>query len=192
MYNMNSKQSIRKVWVCCSASPKTKQEYLNSGYDLGQFLTTLNIQVVYGAGEKGMMGALAKGSASKGGKPYGVITKQLVGKESVTGVHITQVVDTMFERKEIMMNMSDAYLFTYGGIGTMDELYEALTLKKLNSENKPIIVHDPVDGKFRKLIEDQFNALFELGGVIDVNPNELIIYTKNNLELLDALNKKGV
>jgi len=174
---------IKSAWVCCAASPNTLEEYKIGGFILGQQLAYNDIQLVYGAGEKGVMGSTAEGYRSADKEPFGVITKHLIGKEVVTGKNTSVCTRNMFDRKRHMMEMSDCYVFTAGGVGTLDEIFEVLTLRVIKEEDKPIYIYDPVNNMFADIVQRTLKDIQALG-VIDYDANEHITYTDSVAELI--------
>lgn len=131
--------NINKVVVFCGSSIGHNEIYKQSAIELGNYLADNNIGMIYGAGKIGMMGAVADTMLAKNGEVIGVIPDLLKHEEvmhsSVTELIITK---TMSERKVKMSKLTDAYITLPGGFGTLDELYEALTLQQLYIETKPV------------------------------------------------------
>ena len=104
---------------------------------LGTVLAQRQITVVYGGGRVGLMGALADSALAAGGRVIGVIPQMLLDREvGHAGLSQLHVVSTMSERKQLMSDLADAYLVLPGGIGTMDELFEAWTWTQLGLQQK--------------------------------------------------------
>lgn len=131
--------SIKRVAVFCGASIGHNKIYKNSAIELGNYLANNNIELVYGAGKIGMMGAVADSVLDKKGKVIGVIP-DLLRNEEVMHPNISEIIatKTMSERKIKISKLSDAYIALAGGYGTLDELYEALTIQQLYIEKKPV------------------------------------------------------
>jgi len=105
-----------------------------------------NVDLVYGGGRLGLMGLIADSVLAGGGKVFGVIPKALVNLEVAhTGVTELQTVETMHERKAQMTDLADAFLALPGGIGTLDELFEAWSWNALGYHAKPFCLLN-VDG----------------------------------------------
>jgi len=136
---------MNSICVFCGASAGQRPAYLELASELGNLLARRNITVVYGGGRVGLMGALADAALAAGGRVIGVIPQMLVDKEVAhTGLTELQVVHSMAERKARMGQLADAFLTLPGGIGTMDELFEAWTWTQLGLQRKPcgLLNHD--------------------------------------------------
>lgn len=129
---------IKRVCVFCGSSPGIRAEYVNAARELGRVLVNRNLGLVFGGGRVGMMGELANVVIAGGGEVIGVIPRRLVDREIAhTGVSELRVVSSMGERKALMAELSDAFVALPGGIGTVDELFEALTWDQLGIHTKP-------------------------------------------------------
>ena len=130
---------INSITVFCGASIGSHKIYQEKAEELGAFLGEHNITLIYGGGKVGLMGAVADEVLKSGGKAIGIIP-ELLHKEEIVHPNINEVVvpKTMSERKVLMSKKTDAYVILPGGMGTLDELFEALTLQQLKIEQKPI------------------------------------------------------
>lgn len=131
---------MNKIVVFCGSSLGFNPVYKEAAIKLGNYFANNSISLVYGGGKVGMMGILADTILTKKGNVIGVIPKLLEKEEEVvhTGVAEMIVCKTMSERKVIMSKLVDGYITLPGGFGTLDELFEALTLSQLQIEQKPI------------------------------------------------------
>ena len=106
---------------------------------MATFLAKLGIGIVYGGGNVGIMGVIADAALAAGGEVIGVIPESLLAKElshaGVTELHVTR---SMHERKQRMVDLSDAFIALPGGFGTLDELFETLTWLQLGFHGKPV------------------------------------------------------
>jgi len=142
---------MNSLCVFCGSSSGNGSRYLEAARLVGQRLAEENIELVYGGGSVGLMGAVADACLKAGGQVVGVITRQLLDLEvGHQGCSELIVVDSMLERKEVMLNRSDAFLSLPGGIGTLDELFEMLCGSQLDLHQKPSALLD-VDGYFEAL-----------------------------------------
>lgn len=132
---------IKKIVVFCGSSLGFSSVYKNAAIALGNYFADNNIELVYGGGKIGMMGILADTILEKGGNVVGIIPK-LLQKEEVLHPKVKQmlITKTMSERKVLMSKMVDAYITLPGGLGTLDELFEALTINQLFIEQKPVAI----------------------------------------------------
>jgi len=130
---------MKKVVVFCGSSVGFNAVYKEAAIELGKYFANNNIELVYGGGKIGMMGVLADTVLAKNGKVTGVIPA-LFKKEEVVHTGISEVIVTkkMSDRKVIMSKLIDGYITLPGGFGTLDELFEALTLNQLHIEQKPV------------------------------------------------------
>ena len=128
----------RLAVYCGSASPEDPR-YLQLAYDTGAALAARGIGTVYGGGKAGLMGALANGALDAGGEVIGIIPQALVDME-VANMDCTElhVVDTMHQRKQAFTDLSDGFVTLPGGVGTMDELWEAVSWSQLGYHSKPV------------------------------------------------------
>jgi uncharacterized protein (TIGR00730 family) len=130
---------VKRVCVYAGSSVGARPDYLAAAREVGTLLAGRGFGVVYGGGNVGLMGALADAALAAGGEVIGVIPHALAAKElahpTVTQLH---AVETMHERKARMAAESDAFLALPGGIGTLEELFEALTWLQLGLHTKPV------------------------------------------------------
>ena len=139
---------IHSVAVYCGSSPGHDLKYPAIARARGQLLAARGIRLVYCGGGVGMMGAVANGVLEGGGAVTGVIPVFLNTRElKHDGVTDMRVVDTMHERKQIMVTESDGFIALPGGFGTLDELFEVLTWSQLAIHDRPVGILN-VDGYF--------------------------------------------
>lgn len=132
---------IKSICVFCGASPGVKPEYAQVAAQVGGLLAILGIEVVYGGGKVGLMGAVANGALEAGGKVTGIIPQALMRKELAHDqVQELIVVETMHERKALMHERSQAFLTLPGGAGTLEELFEVWTWAQLGYHQKPCAI----------------------------------------------------
>lgn len=129
---------MKKICVYCGSSSGRKPEYIEAAHSLARLLAQRGIGLVYGGASVGIMGAIADAVLSNGGEVVGVIPRALVEKEvSHEGLTELKVVDTMHERKAVMMDVADGFIALPGGLGTLEELFEVLTWSQLGFHKKP-------------------------------------------------------
>jgi uncharacterized protein (TIGR00730 family) len=129
---------MKSLCVFCGSSPGNDPAYLETARAVGALIADLQLTLVYGGGRVGLMGALADAALHAGGRVVGVIPQLLLDKEvGHAGLSELHVVDTMAQRKQVMGDLSDGFLTLPGGIGTMDELFEAWTWTQLDLHRKP-------------------------------------------------------
>ena len=163
----------------------TEPTYSQAARKLGEAIVKSNLQLVYGAGNLGLMGLLADTVLSAGGTVVGVIPKFLTRKEVAhTGLTTLHVVETMHERKALMTSLSDAFVAMPGGIGTLEEFFEVWTWIQLGLLKKPLGLLN-TDGFFAPLL--QFvDSLVERGFIKAAHRNLLVVETSPS-ELLSRL-----
>jgi uncharacterized protein (TIGR00730 family) len=144
---------IRNVTVFCASSKKTADKYLKATREIADILLGNEIGVIYGGGAVGLMGCLADRFIEKGGSIKGVIPEFMVKVEwAHPGVHDMIIVKDMHERKKLLIENTDAVIALPGGTGTLEELMEVLSLKRLGKFFKPIILVN-TDGFYDNLLE---------------------------------------
>jgi uncharacterized protein (TIGR00730 family) len=145
--------TISSVCVYCGSSSGRQPAYLQAARTLGRVLVRRNLHVVYGGAKVGLMGALADAALEAGGRVTGVIPRALAGKEVAhDGLSELIVTESMHERKMIMAERSDACIALPGGIGTLEELFEAWTWTQLGFQKKPCGLLDTA-GYFDALVQ---------------------------------------
>ena len=152
--------SIASVCVYCGSSLGANPRHTDAARHLGTQLAAHGIRLVYGGGRIGLMGQIADAVLAGGGQVIGVIPEHLqIQEKGHRGVTELHVVASMHERKNLMFELSDAFVILPGGFGTLDEAFEMLTWRQLQLHDKPILFLN-IDGywtPFAKLV-DQFIA----------------------------------
>ena len=134
-----------KIAVYGAASSLIDDLYKQAGTELGRKMVERGHGLVFGGGANGMMGAVAKGVYEKGGYLLGVVPQFFHDTNAeISFKHCTDYIytNTMRERKKEMEEKCDAFIITPGGIGTLDEFFEILTLKQLGRHNKAIAIYN--------------------------------------------------
>ena len=133
--------AIRSVCVFCGSRSGDDPSFARSAERLGTALGGRGIRTVFGGGRVGLMGILADAALAAGGEVIGVIPTRIetleVAHRGVTELHR---VESMHERKQLMFELSDAFVILPGALGTLDEAFEALTARQLRFADKPIVV----------------------------------------------------
>jgi uncharacterized protein (TIGR00730 family) len=163
MNTTNESQPRRAVCVYCASSRTSHPEYREAAFRLGAVLAEQELEVVYGGGARGSMGALADGALSKGGRVVGVLPKFMADLEwGHPGLTELELVEDMRIRKHMMLTRSQAAIALPGGCGTLEELLEAITLKRLGLYLNPILLintrgfFDPLLELLARAIEERF------------------------------------
>lgn len=152
---------IQKVCVYCASSRQADPLYRNSAEKLGEILAENSIILVYGGGAVGSMGALARGALSKSGEVIGIIPRFMVDLEW-GNKNLSQliIVKNMQERKKKMIEGVDAAIALPGGTGTLEELLEAITWKRLGLFLNPIVIVNTA-GFYNPLLEQLNHSINE-------------------------------
>lgn len=158
-------RTLRSVCVFCGSRPGDDPEYLRAASELGAAIAQRGLTLVYGGARVGLMGAVANAALAASGRVIGVIPKGLVAKEIVhDALPELYLTETMHERKDRMMLLSDAFVSLPGGFGTYDELFEAITLAQIGFHEKPSALlnvngfFDPMVNLLRHTIDHAFAA----------------------------------
>jgi len=178
--------NITKVAVYCGSAPGSSPIFADCARATAKALVEHGVDLVYGGGRLGLMGLMADSVLALGGKVYGVIPHLLVKLEVAhTGLTELHRVDTMGERKAVMSELSDGFLCLPGGIGTLDELFEAWSENALGFHKKPFCLLN-VDGFWDGLIEFMDHAT-ESGFLSAQRRKQLLVATTpaEALKLLD-------
>ena len=130
---------MKRLAVYCGSATPADPRYLELAETIGRDLAGRGIGVVYGGGRLGLMGAVAKGALDAGGEVIGVIPDALANSE-VANHDCTELytVSGMHERKQRFTDLSDGFITIPGGVGTMDELWEAMSWAQLGYHTKPV------------------------------------------------------
>jgi len=165
---------MKKIAVFCGSSIGFNEIYKNEAIKLGNYFIENNIGLVYGGGKIGMMGILADTIIEKKGEVIGVIPG-LLRHEEVAHTNITEMIvtKTMSKRKVKISKLVDGYIALPGGFGTLDEIFEALTLGQLGIETKPVGILN-TNGFFNYLIL-QLDVMVTEGYLKQSNKEMLII-----------------
>lgn len=133
----------RSVCVFCGSRSGAEPAYLDAAEATGRMIAARGWQLVYGAGDRGLMGAVAAAALAAGGDTLGVIPLHLIpregGRRDLTRFVVTE---DMHERKKVMFMNSDAVVVLPGGAGSLDEFFEVLTWRQIGLHAKPILVLD--------------------------------------------------
>lgn len=131
-------QPLKSVAVYCGSASGTRDEFAQAARALGTELARRGLRLVYGGGNVGLMGEVANAALAAGGAVTGVIPTQLVDRELAhPGVEL-EVVETMAQRKTRMEQLADGYVCLPGGVGTLEELMEVLTMQQLGHVTGPV------------------------------------------------------
>ncbi len=128
-----------RVCVFCGSSPGNNERYLDAARELGSALVHRGHDLVYGGVSTGLMGALAETVMADGGEVIGIIPEDMLAREKgKLDITDLRVVETMHQRKQMMSDLSVAFVALPGGMGTFEELCEILTWAQLGIHDKPV------------------------------------------------------
>ncbi|MEM0993527.1 MAG: TIGR00730 family Rossman fold protein [Bacteroidota bacterium] len=179
-----SEHKVQSVAVYCGSQFGNKPIYKQTAEAVALALVKRNIAVVYGGGDVGLMGVVANTALTHGGKVTGVMPKFLMEIEGHYDLTESIIVDTMHERKTIMVDRSDGFLILPGGFGTLDEFMEITTWAQLKLHHKPIGLYN-VNGYYDHLIAHIDHMIAE-GFILPIYRD--LILDDNDLErLLDRM-----
>lgn len=135
--------TISSVCVFCAASPNLDEKFVIAAQKLGYFLAHEGMDLVYGGGGSGLMGAVSDAVMEKNGHVLGFMPQDLMALEDASS-RITRltIIHDMHERKKCMYKQADAFVVLPGGFGTLDELCEVVTWRNLGFHKKPVIIVD--------------------------------------------------
>jgi len=184
-------QSLRSVCVFCGSRFGNSPQYSLVAQELGKLIALNGLRLVYGAGDVGLMGEIAKAAQKNGGRILGVIPEHLLKLEvAKTDLDTFIVTENMHERKKVMFSNSETIVVMPGGVGTLEEFFEVLTWKQLGLHTKDIILlnvegfWDSLLGLIEGLVESKFanrkilsqfivvNSVKELTTIILEKPSE--------------------
>jgi len=167
---------MKHVCVFCASSSKVSDIYTNEAQKLAKSLVANDYGIVYGGGAVGLMGAIADSALADGGEVKGIIPRFMVEVEwEHPGVRDMIHVDTMAQRKALLIEQVDAVVALPGGTGTLEELFEVVSLKKLGLFHQPIILvntrgfFNPLLEMMDKMVKEKFmrEAHLQLWQVVD-------------------------
>lgn len=154
---------MKSVVVFCGSSFGADEVYEKQAFRLGQVLAERKIELVYGGAQVGLMGAVANGALSKGGRVIGVLPHFLSARE-IAHPQLSEMilVESMHERKKIMSDLAEGIIAMPGGLGTLEELFEMLTWAQLGLHSKPVALFnikgfwDPLATLIQSMVDKGF------------------------------------
>jgi len=178
---------MRRVCVFCGSSAGARPAYAEAARAVGQLLVERGLGLVYGGGNVGLMGVVADAVLAAGGEVVGVIPHALMAREiGHPGVTTMHVVDSMHERKALMAEHADAFIALPGGVGTFEELFEAITWTQLGLHAKPCGILN-VAGFYDDLLRFLDRAWAE--GFIKPDTRAIVKASADPASLLDLLER---
>jgi hypothetical protein len=179
--------NVKRLAVYCGSAPGSEPMFADATRATASAMVSRGVDLVYGGGRLGLMGLVADSVLAKGGRVYGVIPEALVNLEVAhTGVTELFTVANMHERKAKMTDLADAFLALPGGIGTLDELFEAWSWNALGYHAKPFCLLN-VGGFWDGLIEFMDHAT--QSGFLSASRRAQLLVAKTPEEALEALDE---
>ena len=186
------------ICIYGASSRKLAQEYYDAAEALGALMAQQGHTLVFGGGQEGIMGAVARGAHAHGGKIIG-IAPRFFDRPGILFEECTEFIytDTMRERKALMEEHSEAFMVLPGGIGTYEEFFEMLTLKQLGRHNKPMVMlntrgyYNPMAAMLQNTVDEGFMSAdcLELYGVCN-SPEEALDYILNAKLVTGSIERK--
>lgn len=171
-----------RICIFCGAHAGNNERFREIASQTSRALVEAGYGIVYGGGRVGLMGTVADAALEAGGEVIGVIPEALASAEvahhGVTQLHVVQ---TMHERKALMVDLSDGFVALPGGFGTMDEFHEILTWRQLGIHNKPIVLVN-IDGYYNDLV--RLYDRMERDGFVRPATRALFVVVSNAEQLL--------
>jgi uncharacterized protein (TIGR00730 family) len=183
--NAGVQPSPRSLCVFCGARSGADARYAQVARETGAGIARRGWTLVFGGGHVGLMGATADAALAVGGTVVGIIPERLMAREAGhTGVTRLEVVPDMATRKDRMIAISDAFVVLPGGLGTLDELFEVLTLRQIGYHDKPTGILN-LDGYYDGLLAALSG--FARNGLVDPRELDRLIVEDAVERLLDRL-----
>ena len=178
-------KELESVCVFCASSLGARPLYAESARGFGAALAARGITLVFGGGCVGLMGELADATLAAGGRAIGVIPRPLVEREIAhRGLTALHVVETMHERKQMMVDLADAFVMLPGGFGTWDEFCEVATWAQLGIHQKPLGVLN-IGGYYDPMLAMADRAVTE--GFVNAVRRDNLVVDDDGARLLDRL-----
>ena len=178
--------AIKQVGIFCGSNEGKDPRFLEAALQLGAILGSKHITLIYGGGTRGLMGAVARTAKQHGSRIISVVPQRFAGHQILEETDETLMVDTMQDRKKLMIDRSDAFIILPGGMGTLDEFSEVFTLQLLGLSGRPVALLNTA-GFFKPLI-----SLMETmvdSGFLKSSCWDLLIIKEHPQEILQALEK---
>ena len=177
--------TIKKISVFCGAHLGKSPEYKIAAEQIGKLMAEKNLEVIFGGGNVGLMKVVADTAIENGGKVTGITLRSLHEFELTNPIiNETIITDSLFERKEKFLDMSDAFIVLPGGVGSMDELLEVMVSNQLGGINKPVGLLN-IDGYYdgflewlQRSVDDEF---------VSIENQKQVLVSNNAEELLEII-----
>jgi hypothetical protein len=182
---MSAQPAPRRITVFCGSATGHDERHATEARALGRAMADHGIGLVYGGGSIGLMGAIADTVLERGGEVIGVIPRTLWEREvGHRGLTDLRIVETMHERKAMMAELGDAFVALPGGLGTLEELFEAWTWSQLGLHRKPCAILDAT-GYYDDLVS--FLDKSVAAGFVDATNRAMLIVERDPSSLFDRI-----
>ena len=177
--------TIKKISVFCGAHLGKSPEYKIAAEQIGKLMAEKNLEIIFGGGNVGLMKVVADTAIENGGKVTGITLRSLHEFELTNPIiNETIITNSLFERKEKFLDMSDAFIILPGGVGSMDELLEVMVSNQLGGINKPVGLLN-IDGYYdgflewlQRSVDDEF---------VSIENQKQVLVSNNAEELLEII-----
>lgn len=187
MLNIVDKLMKKNICVFCGASEGTSPEYRLAAEQLGKTIANQNRRLIYGGGNKGLMGIIANAVLTNGGEVIGVIPERLVQAETAHhGITRLEVVENMHQRKARLSELADGFIAMPGGTGTLEEVFEVWTGMQIGYHEKPVALFN-VSGFWQSLLNFLEHSVNE--GFIRESFYQTLIVSDNNELILKRMDE---
>ena len=187
-YDMEKENKDMNITVYCGSRFGEKSVFKDKAIELGNWIVEGGHSLVYGGGNVGLMGTVANTVLEGGAKVYGIIPEFLLDQEKGhDGLYTLEIVSSMPERKTRMINLGDVFIALPGGPGTLEEISEIISLRRLNRTEKPCILYN-IEGFYeplRKLLEEMVAVDF-----LPAEDLDKVVFASNLDEIKAALGKE--
>lgn len=180
---------MKTICVFCGSRPGSNLEFTSAAFDLGKYLGENKINLVYGGSDCGLMGALAGSALKHGSEVIAVMPEDLLVKCGHKPGTKLITVKNMAERKQKMLDLSDAFIVLPGGLGTLDEIFEMLTYRQLGYHDKPCGFLN-VRGYYNHIWDFIENASDH--GFVELKDAKSIIFLTNIKDLITRLESQVI
>lgn len=175
---------MNRIAVFCGSNDGVMPDYARQAKSLGNALLTLEMDLIFGGANVGLMRQVADVVLGGGGQVVGVMPRILAEKQAHPNLTHLHIVETMNERKSIICSLADGFVTLPGGLGTLDELFEVLALAQLGVQRKPVGLLN-CGGYYNKLLEFLDHATGQ--GFTDRKDRGLILEDINSHRLLEKM-----
>lgn len=177
----------KNICVFCGASEGSSPEYRLAAEQLGKTIANQNRRLIYGGGNKGLMGIIANAVLANGGEVIGVIPERLVQAETAHhGITRLEVVENMHQRKARLSELADGFIAMPGGTGTLEEVFEVWTGMQIGYHEKPVALFN-VSGFWQSLLNFLEHSVNE--GFIRKSFYQTLIVSDNNELILKYMDE---